>query len=397
MKKHEGQMAMNRYEQIALDLQNIVDEKLKRNDVRFPTEAELGRQFQVSRVTIRRALAILEEKGLLVRRQGSGCFLTGRAPDSSGNQLALLLSSPFSYRSPGIVNGVRRIASREGFLLSVYDMRNSLQTERQILTDFLSSTPRGLILEDFSSIPNPNSDLLEQLVAQDSRVPVVSLFGSHGMEASSGYFSRPVISSVCENLSQGAEILVRELTARGHRKIAGLFPACTKPDTDRFHSWLLALRNAGLSLNTDFLFLPGNLETEEILSGKSARLSAFLDAVSARCTALVCSNDLLAAAAAQQLKKKGLHIPEDLCLASFEESYLQQLSPIRTASLRGCGCIGEQAANLLFRMIRGGNAENLLLPLSFSDGESLGSVRDFSFPAHDTPSQSSQSSYETHN
>ena len=388
---------MKRYEQIALDLQKIVDDKLKRNDIRFPTEAELGRQFQVSRVTIRRALAILEEKGLLVRRQGSGCFLTGRAPDSSGNQLALLLSSPFSYRSPGIVDGVRRIASREGFLLSVYDMRSSLQTERQILTAFLSAAPRGLILEDFSSIPNPNSDLLEQLATQDSRVPVVSLFGSHGMEAYASFSSRPVISSVCENLSQGAEILVRELTARGHRKIAGLFPACTKPDTDRFHSWLLALRDAGLSLDTDFLFLPGNLETEEILSGKSARLSAFLDAVSARCTALVCSNDLLAAAAAQQLKKKGLHIPEDLCLASFEESYLQQLSPIHTASLRGCGCIGEQAAKLLFRMIRGGSAENLLLPLSFSGGESLGSVRDFSSPAHGTLSQSSPSSYETHN
>ena len=388
---------MKRYEQIALDLQKIVDDKLKRNDIRFPTEAELGSQFQVSRVTIRRALAILEGKGLLVRRQGSGCFLTGRAPDSSGNQLALLLSSPFSYRSPGIVDGVRRIASREGFLLSVYDMRSSLQTERQILTAFLSAAPRGLILEDFSSIPNPNSDLLEQLATQDSRVPVVSLFGSHGMEAYASFSSRPVISSVCENLSQGAEILVRELTSRGHRKIAGLFPACTKPDTDRLHSWLLALRNAGLSLNTDFLFLPGNLETEEILSGKSARLSAFLDAVSVRCTALVCSNDLLAAAAAQQLKKKGLHIPEDLCLASFEESYLHQLSPIRTASLRGCGCIGEQAANLLFRMIRGANAENLLLPLSFSGGESLGNVRDFSSPAHGTLSQSSPSSYETHN
>ena len=323
---------MNRYEQIALDLQKIVEEKLKRNDTRFPTEAELGRQFQVSRVTIRRALAILEEKGLLVRRQGSGCFLTGRSPDSSGNQLALLLSSPFSYRSPGIVDGVRRIASREGFLLSVYDMRSSLQTERQILTDFLSSAPRGLILEDFSSIPDPNSDLLEQLVTQDSCVSVVSLFGSHGMETSAGFSSRPVISSVCENLSQGAGILVRELTSRGHRKIAGLFPACTKPDTNRLHSWLLALRNAGLSMNADFLFLPGNVETEQILEGKSAGLSAFLDTISVQCTALVCSNDLLAAAAAQQLKKKGLHIPEDLCLASFEESYLHQLSPVRTAS-----------------------------------------------------------------
>lgn len=388
---------MNRYEQIALDLQKIVEDKLKRNDTRFPTEAELGRQFQVSRVTIRRALAILEEKGLLVRRQGSGCFLTGRSPDSSGNQLALLLSSPFSYRSPGIVDGVRRIVSQEGFLLSVYDMRSSLQTERQILTDFLSSAPRGLILEDFSSIPDPNSDLLEQLVTQDSRVSVVSLFGSHGMETSAGFSSRPVISSVCENLSQGAGILVRELTSRGHRKIAGLFPACTKPDTNRLHSWLLALRNAGLSMNADFLFLPGNVETEQILEGKSAGLSAFLDTISVQCTALVCSNDLLAAAAAQQLKKKGLHIPEDLCLASFEESYLHQLSPVRTASLRGCGCIGEQAANLLFRMIRGADAENLLLPLSFSDGTSLGSVRDFSSPAHGTPSQSSPSSCETHN
>ena len=388
---------MNRYEQIALDLQKIVEDKLKRNDTRFPTEAELGRQFQVSRVTIRRALAILEEKGLLVRRQGSGCFLTGRSPDSSGNQLALLLSSPFSYRSPGIVDGVRHIASREGFLLSVYDMRNSLQTERQILTDFLFSAPRGLILEDFSSIPDPNSDLLEQLVTQDSRVSVVSLFGSHGMETSAGFSSRPVISSVCENLSQGAGILVRELTSRGHRKIAGLFPACTKPDTNRLHSWLLALRNAGLSMNADFLFLPGNVETEQILEGKSAGLSAFLDTISVQCTALVCSNDLLAAAAAQQLKKKGLRIPEDLCLASFEESYLHQLSPVRTASLRGCGCIGEQAANLLFRMIRGADAENLLLPLSFSDGTSLGSVRDFSSPAHGTPSQSSPSSCETHN
>ena len=48
-------------------------------------------------------------------------------------------------------------------------------------------------------------------------------------------------------------------------------------------------------------------------------------------------------------------------------------------------------------MIRGADAENLLLPLSFSDGMSLGSVRDFSSPAHGTPSQSSPSSCETHN
>lgn len=42
---------------------------------RVPTERELARQLLVSRMTVRNALARLEQRGLIVRRQGSGTFV----------------------------------------------------------------------------------------------------------------------------------------------------------------------------------------------------------------------------------------------------------------------------------------------------------------------------------
>lgn len=40
----------------------------------LPAENELAAQFEVSRVTVRRALAALEHEGLIVRRHGAGTF-----------------------------------------------------------------------------------------------------------------------------------------------------------------------------------------------------------------------------------------------------------------------------------------------------------------------------------
>ncbi|GAB5602401.1 GntR family transcriptional regulator [Thermus sp. FJN-A] len=45
----------------------------------LPPERALAQALGVSRVTLRRALALLEEEGLLVRRQGSGTYVAQRA------------------------------------------------------------------------------------------------------------------------------------------------------------------------------------------------------------------------------------------------------------------------------------------------------------------------------
>lgn len=42
----------------------------------MPTEAKMGERFSVSRLTVRHAIAILEEEGLVVRRRGSGTYVS---------------------------------------------------------------------------------------------------------------------------------------------------------------------------------------------------------------------------------------------------------------------------------------------------------------------------------
>ena len=61
-------------------LENILREKISSGEYRpgdpFPTEDLLSRSYQVSRITVRKALSSLERDGLISRRRGKGSFVT---------------------------------------------------------------------------------------------------------------------------------------------------------------------------------------------------------------------------------------------------------------------------------------------------------------------------------
>lgn len=72
------------YHQVHLVLSQRIREGLYPPGERFPSEFELAAKFNVSRVTVRRALAQLEEDGLIVRRRGAGTFVAERNVDARG-------------------------------------------------------------------------------------------------------------------------------------------------------------------------------------------------------------------------------------------------------------------------------------------------------------------------
>jgi GntR family transcriptional regulator len=64
-----------RHEQISDWLREQIDQGTYAVDQKLPSEKELGERFDVSRVTVRRALQTLESEDYIYRRQGLGSFV----------------------------------------------------------------------------------------------------------------------------------------------------------------------------------------------------------------------------------------------------------------------------------------------------------------------------------
>lgn len=82
---------MTKYEVISNDIRKKIQNGIFTVNSRLPTEPELEEQYQVSRITVKKAIDQLVSEGLLIKRRGSGTFVKGLeeqpgglAPQSSG-------------------------------------------------------------------------------------------------------------------------------------------------------------------------------------------------------------------------------------------------------------------------------------------------------------------------
>lgn len=63
------------YEQVAMQLREAILVGKYQVDKRIPTEEQLAKEYQVSRITVRRAVSELVEQGLVEKWQGKGTFV----------------------------------------------------------------------------------------------------------------------------------------------------------------------------------------------------------------------------------------------------------------------------------------------------------------------------------
>ena len=66
------------YQRLQLALRQAIDTDLLKPEDALPPERDLAHSFDVSRITVRKAIDGLVEEGLLTRRQGAGTFVAGR-------------------------------------------------------------------------------------------------------------------------------------------------------------------------------------------------------------------------------------------------------------------------------------------------------------------------------
>jgi GntR family transcriptional regulator len=76
--KPTDQDATPKYLQIARKMTGLIESKVWPQDFGIPSERQLMELLDVSRVTARRALQVVTDKGLLVRKPGSGTYVAPR-------------------------------------------------------------------------------------------------------------------------------------------------------------------------------------------------------------------------------------------------------------------------------------------------------------------------------
>lgn len=77
---------MFKYEVVAADLQSKIQSGEYKADERLPQEYELCRRYGVSRITVREAMDLLVNMGLIIKRRGAGTFVKAVSGGAQGQE-----------------------------------------------------------------------------------------------------------------------------------------------------------------------------------------------------------------------------------------------------------------------------------------------------------------------
>jgi len=306
------------------------------------SENELADKFNISRHTVRQAIGELVIEGWLYRVQGKGTFVSRKLNEKANEPKTIGVITTYldDYIFPSIIRGIDSILSAKGYNIVLTCTYNQHDNERVALENLLHQNISGLIAEPTkSAILNPNIDLYHRF--KDSGIPLLFIHGC---------YKNLDCSFIVEDDTQAGYIATKHLIDEGHRKIGGIFKIDDIQGHYRFSGFHKALLESGISLSeSKVLWFDTDDKNIKLSSG-----SGQLDFLLGQCTAVVCYNDQISLRIIDLIRKKGLSIPEDLSIVSFDDSQLSVASEVKlTTVAHPKEALGELAAKTIINMITG--------------------------------------------
>lgn len=333
---------MPKYQSISGTIRDEIKSGLFANGSMLPTEEQLAERFLASRQTIRQALSLLVQEGLITKQRGSGSRVRLQPSQPRSGNIAVIATYISDYIFPGILREAETVLAVNKYTAILAATRNSVYNERSILTDFLNKPIDGILVEGTkTALPNPNLDLYAKF--QKRNIPIVFFNGY--------YASLEGTIAVYADNSGGGYKLVQYLLGKGHETIAGIFKSDDIQGHQRYSGYIAALRDAGRMISDSAVLWYTTESRDSLFTGETA-------ARLAGCSAVVCYNDEIAFRLIPFLQSTGLRVPQDVAVVSFDNSTLSDISPVKITSLSyGEQNIGHVSAEKLMRLIAGEPAE----------------------------------------
>lgn len=165
-------MAKAKYQIIADNIRSRINSKEYQTDSIIPSEKELQNEFGVSRHTIRQALAVLINEGLLRSEKGSGTYVKKEV--LKNKTIGVITTYVSDYIFPSIIRGIEQTLRENGYSLLLASTNNNVDQEKKCLELMLEHGVDGLIIEPTKSNQyNPN--LTYYLSLKKMGIPIVMI------------------------------------------------------------------------------------------------------------------------------------------------------------------------------------------------------------------------------
>ena len=331
--------------------EKIQADGLEKGD-KFYTEYALTELFGVSRQTVRQAINVLINEGVLESRQGSGTYIATpmSAKKISTKTIGVIVTYFDEYIFPSIINGIESVVSEKGYTLQVACTRNDNEKEANALRMMINNNVDGFIVEPTkSALPNSNREIYREIAERE--IPVIF------MNSSYGDIKFPYVS--LDDVRAGS-IAAEFLIECGHKKIAMALKSDDIQGHLRYKGAMETAAQKGVQISKENTFW---FTTEDIkyLEDDALRVMRYIG----DCTAVICYNDQTAASVLKILKSQGKNVPDDVSVIGIDDaSQATACSPQLTTIAHPKKFMGNVVANNLFDLIeeRCGNATYKFAP-----------------------------------
>jgi len=316
-----------------VQLADTIREQIRVGEIKvgdmIESENEMTKRYSVARLTVREALGILVNEGLLEKRHGKGTFCRANLNQKKWRVDILLNLAEVDF-IPYYLRSVCSVLETENVNIVMGDTKNDADVIEGLIENAISDRTDGIIFQPSNMTENAPESLVCALnKLTEAKIPYVMI---------DTFYKNLPESYVVMDEAQAGKIAADYFSMSGHKCLCAVsFPGRTD-SADRIRGFV-----SSFGEEVSLIEYGDGFEkalTELIKRKDVSGIFTFNDSVAKKCY------DILA--------KQNIRIPEDISIISVDDTVVAStLSPTLTSVIHPKENLGQDAAKAILAMISG--------------------------------------------
>ncbi|MDR2976647.1 MAG: GntR family transcriptional regulator [Streptococcaceae bacterium] len=312
-----------KYQTIADDIREKIRSQHYPIGPAIPAEHQLQVNYQASRDTVRKAVTILVNEGLLRREKGSGTYVNDLShpnlpairPDRK--TIGVITTYISDYIFPSIIRGIELRLKEKGYSLLLSSTNNDYAQEEKCLEKMIDFGVDGLIVEPTKSNQyNPNLATYVNLHAHN--IPIVMI---------NAVYEELNLPYICVDDVEVGYLATKELIDKHHTQLLLITKLDDQQGKLRMKGFIKACEENHIKISSDLIITFTTESEPDVYRKALERLEKSPDI-----TGIVCYNDEVAKKLCSRILEMGFSIPDDYSIVGNDNSSLSQIGGVNLSS-----------------------------------------------------------------